>query len=290
MAARPKLRTHRIAGGGGTGLHVVETGPAEAPAILLIHGWSQHHLSWSKQLAGPLADEFRLVALDLRGHGASEKPDEPEAYQRAEGWAGDIAAILEALALERPVLVGWSMGGRVVGDYLTLHGEAAIAGVVLVGSGLRFGAHADPAVVAARKPDVQAEGTYSEDQRAQLDAAIGFLRASTGAPLSKRDLAFHVGAMMFCPPHIRRACRVRDGDYRAAYAALTRPALVVQGGAERVCLPPMFEETAATMPQAERLVLPGTGHMPFWEAPERFDAALAAFARKAHGTEKGVPA
>jgi pimeloyl-ACP methyl ester carboxylesterase len=74
------MRTHDVTGGGGLRLHVREWGKADGPLILFIHGWSQYHLSWAAQYESPLTEEFRLVALDLRGHGMSEKPLEAEHY------------------------------------------------------------------------------------------------------------------------------------------------------------------------------------------------------------------
>ena len=67
-------------GTGGLRLHVREWGQADGPTILFIHGWSQNHLCWAKQYDSALADEFRLVAFDLRGHGMSEAPLEREHY------------------------------------------------------------------------------------------------------------------------------------------------------------------------------------------------------------------
>ena len=277
------MRTHRIEGAGGVGLHVADAGPQDAPAILLIHGWSQHSLSWSKQTGGALAERFRLVVPDLRGHGASDKPDDPACYDNPAPWAGDIAAVVAALALDRPLLVGWSMGGWVACDYLGAHGDGAISGLVLVGSSSRSGALADPAVAARRRPEVRAEGMYSTNQKAALDATIAFVKACFAAPLSKQDLAFMVGFNMLVPPHVRRAARLRSADYRPALGALTKPALVVQGAAEKVCLRPVFEEVVAALQAPRVAIYDGCGHAPFWEAPARFDADLAAFADHCFG-------
>jgi len=277
------MRRHRIAGGGGVGLHVVDAGPEEAPAIVLVHGWSQHHLSWSKQLSGALTERFRVIAFDLRGHGASDKPGAAEAYQTSRLWAEDVASVIGALGLVRPVLVGWSMGGWIVQDYLRHFGAEAVGGVVFTGTSPRIGRHADPAVVAMRKPDVRAEGMYSEDQGRQVEAAIAFVKACVASPLSKRDLAFMVGLNMLTPPKVRRAARMRDEDWRADLGGLDLPALVIHGAAERVCLKPMFEEMAAAIPGTRAIVYPGAGHAPFWELPARFDADLVAFADEAHG-------
>jgi non-heme chloroperoxidase len=64
-------------------LHVREWGKVDAPAILFIHGWSQNHLCWRKQHESQLADRFRLVAFDLRGHGMSEAPEAQDQYTEA---------------------------------------------------------------------------------------------------------------------------------------------------------------------------------------------------------------
>lgn len=272
------MTAHQITGHNGIRLHVEERGRADAPAILLVHGWSQHHLSWSKQLGGPLAERFRLIAPDLRGHGASEKPDNPVAYDNSAPWAGDIAAIIDGLGLDRPILVGWSMGGWVACDYLRVHGDAGIAGLVLVGSGVR------PIPGLVRRPEVEAKGMYSEDQEVALAAVIGFVKACVAAPLSKRDLATMVGFNMLVPPHVRKAARIRGEDYSAELAALTKPAMIVQGAAERIATQPMFEALKAALPRAEVALMQGCGHAPFWEAPEKFDQTLATFAQSCRET------
>ena len=223
---------HTVTGWGGIPLYVQNVGPKDAPVILLIHGWSQHHLSWTKQLKSDLAQEFRLIAPDLRGHGASAKPDEPEAYNHSRPWADDVAAIIDELDLDAPLLVGWSMGGRVIGDYLEHHGDGDISGVVMVGAMATGGALAPEGAMALRKPDANAEGTYSTDQATEVSSVIAFIRACANKPLSKQDMAFMAALNMLCPPHIRKAARLRDYDHRPVYAQLTRPTMVIHGDAE----------------------------------------------------------
>ncbi len=71
--------------------------------------------------------------MDNRGHGMSERPVQPEHYVDAQLWADDVAAVIEQVDLERPVLVAWSYGGFIVSDYVRAYGTAEIAGVNLVG-------------------------------------------------------------------------------------------------------------------------------------------------------------
>ena len=86
-------------------------------------------MSWQRQVEGDLAKEFRLVTYDLRGHGNSDKPLEPEKYKESKAWADEVQAIINAANFKRPVLVGWSYGGHVIADYLKIHGAAGLAGL-----------------------------------------------------------------------------------------------------------------------------------------------------------------
>jgi non-heme chloroperoxidase len=93
-----------IIGGGGVQLHVVEKGNPRGRPILFIHGFSQSRLSWRPQLDSDLANDYRLVALDMRGHGQSDKPR--DGYSDCLLWADDINAVIRELALDQPVLCG----------------------------------------------------------------------------------------------------------------------------------------------------------------------------------------
>ena len=266
-----------VTGHNGVRLHIRSAGDPANPSILLIHGWSQAGLCWQPQLTA-LADRFHLVAPDLRGHGQSDKPDAPEAYNRSEVWAADIAAIIDQMHLTRPLLVGWSMGGYVACDYLRAHGDAKISGLVLVGSAVTLGNHAPEGLYAQRSPAAAATAMYSEDLAQNIAATIGFLRACTARPLPAETLATMTGYNMAVPPHIRQACRLRHEDYRPDVARLTVPALVLRGDQDGVVLPPLGAQAAAAIPNAKDLVYPGIGHAPFLEAPKRFNTDLAAFA------------
>src|SRR5262249_53266607 len=100
--------------------------------VLLIHGISQSHQCWFKQLSSPLRERCRLVTYDLRGHGGSDKPLSTQCYQESERWAGEVQAVIESAGLVRPVIVAWSYGGRVALDYLVTAGASAVSGLVLV--------------------------------------------------------------------------------------------------------------------------------------------------------------
>jgi len=132
------MKSHDVTSGDGTRIHVVETGNPDGRPILFIHGISQCRLSWDRQLNSDLADDFRLVAMDLRGHGLSERPG-AEAYLDSKLWADDVDAVIRSLDLNHPVLVGWSYGPLVILDYIRHYGEDIIAGVNFVGGITKLG-------------------------------------------------------------------------------------------------------------------------------------------------------
>src|SRR5262245_43065085 len=74
-------------------------GNPTGPEIVFIHGFSQSHLSWIKQVTGELAKDFHMVTYDLRGHGNSDKPLEPERYKDSKAWADELQAVMDATGI-----------------------------------------------------------------------------------------------------------------------------------------------------------------------------------------------
>ena len=87
-----------------------------------------------------LADDYRLVAMDLRGHGLSEKPR--EGYTDSRIWADDVNAVIRTLSLDHPILCGWSYGPLVILDYVRHYGEDGISGVNFIGGVTKLGSDA----------------------------------------------------------------------------------------------------------------------------------------------------
>ena len=131
------MKSHKITGGGGIQLHLVETGNSKGRPILFIHGFSQCWLAWSRQMSSDLTDDYRLVAMDMRGHGLSEKPR--DGYSDSRLWADDVNAAIQALRLDHPILCGWSYGPLVILDYIRHYGEDGISGVHFVGAITKLG-------------------------------------------------------------------------------------------------------------------------------------------------------
>jgi non-heme chloroperoxidase len=268
-------RTHTVKGGGGLRIHVREWGPADAPPILFIHGWSQNHLCWARQYESALTGEFRLVAFDLRGHGMSEAPLEPEHYTDGALWADDVAAIMDALRLERPVLVGWSYGAFVISDYVRRHGQERIGAIEFVEGVVKLGPAAFGTLIGPGFLDNFADMT-ADDLPTNIRGIRSFIRACEANPLSAEEFETAVAWNAAVPARIRANLAARELDDDDVLRALTVPVLVTQGVADTVVLPAMAEHILTVCPGAEASWYDGVGHLPMLEDPERFNRELAA--------------
>jgi non-heme chloroperoxidase len=263
---------HEIRGGGGIRLHAREWGDPQGPALLLIHGWSQTDLCWTKQVSGELARRFRIITFDLRGHGLSEKPAGAEHYADGRLWADDVAAVIEQTGIERPVVVAWSYGGYIVTDFLRAYGDAAIGGINLVG-----------AAVILRQPGFDhlgpgllenAQDMCASDLATNIAALQRFLRACTAQPLEDDERMTALGWNMAVPPEVRGALIAREVDGSDPLSSLSVPVLVTHGRDDAIVLPSMAEHIIGICKAAVPSWYDDAGHMPFWEAAERFDREL----------------
>jgi pimeloyl-ACP methyl ester carboxylesterase len=247
--------------------------PTSARDVLLVHGFSQCHLSWLKQVSGPLAAEFRLVTYDCRGHGSSDKPLEPDFYRDPEHWGAEVEAVIQATGLQRPALVFWSYAGRVVLDYLASRGDAGVSGLVFVNATSK----ADSTVLGPATSVLRS--MTSEDLATNIEATTALLRQCTARPLPEDELRYMLAFNMMVPPAIRANLAGRPTNYETALRSLQVPSLVMHGSEDPINLLSMADYTSSTVPHVQRITYPGVGHMPFWEVAETFDRDLGAFLR-----------
>jgi len=280
--ATGSAKVHRVKGGGELQLHVREWGNADGPPVLLIHGWSQNHLCWAQQYESGLVDELRLVAYDLRGHGMSEAPLGPEHYSDGELWADDVAAIIDQLGLERPVLVGWSYGAFVICDYVRKYGQERIAAINFVEAAVKLGPAAFGTLIGPGFLDHFADLT-TDDLPTNISALRVFVREIAAKPLSQDALETALCWNMAVPAAIRANLAAREIDEDDILRALDTAVLVTQGRADTVVLPAMAEHILATCPTAEASWYDGVGHLPHLEEPARFNRELAELARRTRG-------
>ena len=266
-------KAHAVKSPDGVTLAAQEWGNPTGREILFIHGFSQASLSWSRQVQGELAKEFRMVTFDLRGHGNSDKPMAPEAYKEGRRWADDVDAIIKQVGLKKPVVVGWSYGGRVMNDYLIHYGDGAIAGLNYV------------AATSTAKPSALGIGgklippMTSEDLATNIEGTKKFLVACFKIQPSADDMATMLAFNMLVPGKVRGFMGGRPADYDAALSKVKVPVLVTQGREDLLVLVPMSEHTLSVVKHAKGSFYDGIGHAPFYEATDRYNAELAAFVR-----------
>ncbi len=280
--SRGRMQVHTVQGGGGLGLHVREWGVARGRPILFLHGLSQSHLCWDKQVESDLADEFRLVACDLRGHGMSEAPLEPGQYTDGGLWADDVAAIIDALELDRPVLVGWSYGAFVISDYVRRHGQERIAAVEFVAGAVKLGEAAFGTLIGPGFLDHFADVT-ADDLPTSVRGMRGLVGAFSAEPLPADEVETLLCAGMVVPAQVRANLAARAIDDDDVLRELTVPLLVTQGRADTIVLPAMAEHILAICPTAEASWYDNAAHVPFLEESERFNRELAALTRRGDG-------
>ncbi|HJP35003.1 MAG TPA: alpha/beta hydrolase [Gammaproteobacteria bacterium] len=273
------MNVHTIAGGGGLNLHVREWGNPAGLTILLVHGWSQSHLCWQRQLESTLAEDFRLVALDNRGHGMSDSPAAVECYTDSHLWADDVAAIIAALELERPVLVGWSYGGLIISDYVRHYGEEGIAATNFAGAATVLNEKAFGTLIGPGFLE-NFEGSTSTDMPTNIEAIKRFLHACFEVPLPRSDFETALAYNMMVAPEVRLHLGSRDLDNTDILERLTVPVLVSHGRRDTVVLPAAGEYILEHCKTAESSWYDNIGHAPFLEDAGRFNDELADFTRR----------
>ena len=251
-----------VAGAGGVPLNVVEVGDPALPAILLIHGFRQSYLSWTYQFASDLKTRCHLVAFDLRGHGNSGSPWQPDAYGEAQPWADDVNAVIKATGLNRPLVVGWSYGGNVAMDFARYHPEVPLAGYILVATTAGFDKIPLPPPNAPVRPTASPNLLLNI---AAVDASTGFLFPTT-IDAKLRD-QFKAAAMRVSPFVDQGIARRAGHDNLDLLDSLHAPVTFVFGGKDPIVGPALAQTLASRLPRAKVVVFPNAGHGLFIEDP-----------------------
>ncbi|CAM3075709.1 alpha/beta fold hydrolase [Skermania piniformis] len=291
---------HRDIYANGIRFHAVEAGPAQAtaPLILLLHGFADFWWSWRHQL-GALGDAgWRAVAVDLRGYGDSDKP--PRGY---DGWtlAGDVAGLIRALGHTGATLVGHADGGLVCWATAVLH-PRLVHSIALINS-----PHPDALKHAvlhdAAQRDLWLPGflrhqlpRYPERTLTRHDgqAVEDLLRARSGptwpGTADFADTARRLRSAIRIPGAAHCALEYQRWAFRSQWRAdgrrfmstlripLDLPVLQIHGELDPYIRAESFRRCLRWAPGRELVGIPGAGHFPHQECPERVTAQLLRFA------------
>lgn len=258
----------------------VETHGAEASRpVVLLHGIAQSKEAFEPLVRGPMASALRFVAVDLRGHGESDGPEGAERYASDQRLGQDLHEVLAALSLTRPIVLGWSYGGVVIGEYLRRYGSSALGAIALSGASVMMGkparAHFGPAMMD------HARGLMSDDPAVYRGASEAFVRGSFAIAPSERWVEQCAARATLARPHARKALLARAEDFTDELRLCDAPLAVIHGREDRVVLPSLSEHVLRAQPSASAHWIDGVGHWPWVESPAAFECALGALAARA---------
>jgi pimeloyl-ACP methyl ester carboxylesterase len=230
----------------------------EGPAIVLTHGFAASAQMFAANIAS-VARDHTVVTWDLRGHGASDYPDDPAAYAPALAVA-DLGALLDAVGAERAVVGGHSLGGYLSLAFHLAHPERVEALILIdTGPGYRSAAprRAWNEMCERYAADLERRGLGGLPGSDELNAVVH--RDATGLVVAARHLL---------PQY--------DDRVLASLPTIGVPTLVVVGDRDEPFLAPS-KYMAAKIPGARLVVIPGAGHAPGVSHAEEFDTALRTF-------------
>jgi pimeloyl-ACP methyl ester carboxylesterase len=258
----------------GLRLHYREWGEATAPPVVLLHGGSAH-AHWWDFFARAIADTYRVLALDLRGHGNSGRP-EPAAY-RIHDYAADLAAFIDAAIHERVDVVGHSLGGMVATAYAGGAGRP-LNSLVVVDTPVRISRAGARYMARLRN--------FPHPRYRDRDHAIKRFRLLPTATQADPTILAHVAThgvvqlpdgrwtLKFDRESLAHA---EPLDLTAVLRQLTCPILLVRGARSEILAREALAELLAAVPHAEGAEIAGAHHHVMLDNPTEFERVVRAF-------------
>ena len=256
----------------GLNWRVRESGPANGPALVLMHGFS-HSLEGFEGWAEALSDSYRVIRLDLPGHGVTG-PHPDGAYSN-EDTTAQVAELLDALELDRFVIGGNSLGGLVAWRYAADNPER-IAGLVLISPG-------GYSINNVGDEPVEVPLPIQMYLRLAPDAGVRMATETLyGDPSRLSDARVEEIAQMMRQPGIGEALIARLNQFtlpdpEPVLATINAPALILWGAEDRMIPVSHGERFAAIMPNARLITYEGAGHVAMEEIPDDTAADVRAF-------------
>lgn len=262
-------RTGFVEANDGVRLYYEDSGSGKP--VVLIHGGGLSLGWWSRQVP-VLGRRFRVIAADTRGNGRSDKT--PWGHRTAR-YAMDVRQIIEILDLQEVTLVGWSIGARTVLSYLELFRSYRLKGVVLVDEVPSIEVHDPPDDPPEPEPPPTDE---TERRRRQLRSMFVSCNVSDDELdrllAESRDNTPAQGVMLGPDYHAQ--------DWRPMLPSIDLPVLITTGGKSGAF--PGCKYMHEHIPGARMEVFEESGHVLFYEEPDRFNAVVAEFVDSLHAS------
>ena len=258
-----------------------DQGDSNKPILFFVHGFSQSSLCWKKQFTSKLLNNFRLVSVDIRGHGASDKPQFKEAYNNYLPFAYDLNAVINNLGSSEIIPVCWSMGGNWICDYLREFGEGKFRGIVLVSATTQQGTSVTENFFGKGAIE-NLSNLFDPENKININATKSFVRACISGEYKQKDFEEILCYNMMVSPKIRRWILDRVSDNAGIIEKLSIPILQIHGLDDKIVLPFASEYTMSKVKhhRKELKLYKNIGHSPFYEDYEKFNNDLNNFAKK----------
>lgn len=254
------------------GIRISLDDEGSGPSIVFLHGVLMSRQFFKLQLPY-FSRDYRVLALDYRGHGNSDKV---LGGHTVASYARDLKELLAARRVERPVLVGWSMGAMVIFEYLQLYEQDGVPGIVIMDqppTDFAWDGYEYP--VFTLDSLVRTVNGLQTDQAAQASAFVELMLHRPSESAAK----WMAVEIMKVPPAIATAILVTQTfqDYREFLPKIRVPTLLAFGGDDKFISPLAGEFMASRIPRSRLLIFEHSSHCPFFEEPKRFNQALREF-------------
>lgn len=264
-------------------IHAIEKGSGQP--LVLIHGLTLRSDVWAPQFHH-LTDRFRVIAVDLRGHGGSRPGSEGFGMERL---GDDLATLLEHLDLHDAIVVGHSMGGMTIMECCSHHPEVVaerVAGLVFMATRAH---QAIPPVIDGPLRSLLGRGQAMIDRgeplpaRAQINERLA--RLAFGQHPSDRAVAVvaEMGGSMDPASLLPSVDQIFDLDARVSLRRTGVPSLVMVGTRDLLTPVPAGRHLARLLPDCDFVVLPKAGHQLMQERPDEVDEIITGFADRIGG-------
>lgn len=268
-------KNYTVISSDGVKIAVQEKGNPEGQPLIFIHGLLGSHLNWEKQINDGVLNKYRLITFDLRGHGVSDKPDNEKSYLDGQLWADDLNAVIKKSRAERPILIGWSLGGAIITNYLAKYTDRDIRGAVYVGGVVELTVSQIPA-----HPSVYLN-MVSEDLRTHLDGENAFLRLCFYTQPDRVTFERFLSAAALANFTMQKAVPNMSIRLEEGIKNTKVPILFINGQYDALVNHKTSVERALDVnPKIKFLVFKNSGHAPFNEESYLFNQVLDQFIKK----------
>ncbi len=249
----------------GIRMHYGMQGESGSRTVILLHGYTDSSYSWTR-VAPLLPESWRVFALDLRGHGDTEKP---ESGYTAQAMAADVVAFMDAMGVERATIVGHS-GGGLIAQRVMLDAPERVERAVIMSS-IAAGAH-----IVDYGPFIDAIMALSDP----VDPAFAraFQESTVAQPVPAAFMDRVVAESLKLPARVWQAYAqgVLTAPVPEGLKSVRIPTMIIWGELDAI-VPRVSQDVLLTIPGSKLVVHEGIGHAPHWEDPARAARDLIGF-------------